>query len=1218
MKDIVPYISPLVESQFPAFYREEGPMFIALVKSYYEWLEQSNNAIYQARKLLEYRDIDQTIDDFIVYFKEETLKNVQFETASNKRLFVKNALDFYRSKGTERSIDLFFKLVYAQPAKVYHPGDDLFKLSDNKWKIPEYLEVNATKYNASYEGKQVTGLISGATAFVENYAIKKKINNQFDTEGNVVRISKEIHVFYITNVRGVFQYGETVVYSGITEPEKAPKLIGSLTELQVIAGASDYVIGDVVELISNTGFNGKALVTSVANVTGQVDFTLIDGGWGYSTSPKIIISDKSLLVNNVLASTGSTTTPFKLFSTLIQPKAYVEFGSLSGTGFQSNDYIYTYTSGDVTSVSRIVTVSTNTSSGTGNLYVSVLSGSIPGVGNTFYNEGNSVYASITLRDDTTATANIMGCSSNNDLLITDIENGVLPIVGEEVYQSNTTHGEWVNAIVNSVTVNAGLTIVSVVNSVGTFLSSQRVKGRSSSSNTYLSSYSTFIGIYDSSETSVISVEVTNIGNGYSNGELVKFTSDSGFGAIGMVQTYGNSSVEKINILNGGSNYITAPSVKIVNTAIAKYFNANTDVSETLDFIYIPNNGFVNAQAIRYGVRETDTALNISIEGENTVLINNRVYYAKIANSLGIQLSIAPSGNAISLTKGLTQNGHSFTEVVSSGTNFAGAANLGSPFDFDNDLYVYAVTSNAVSFNASSDITSNFITLNKKLLTNGSFVTIDKQPFANGQAIVYTVAQGNTKVDLLANNTVYYVKEANNTGIKLSYANGTTIPIVSKLSENGHSFAAYTSAILDTDSEGSLAELRVASLDDEETVELNTDFIGGYNIYGVPYLKIKINSDKTSSLSIGSDAYGFPANPYGNLTSGTIRSMLSKELFTIGTISVLGTVNPGDDYTFDPFVTIIEPVVAGHRRYDQIMTIDGSTNRFSPNENIFTLNRKAFDGSSGNVSSSFIFMNDHPYSNSQPLLYFSDTGYSVVGGLANSTVYYVKSANNSGFSLATSVNGSTIVLTPTASYSKQYVQGNNYEKYGSISQIIDTTTMKVKRLTMFNEINPSSEVYLEGETSKYVVRVVDSIDDKTYSGLNSIVNANTVVANGVVKTLKVIDSGFAYDNKDVMSFQRQDDTEATVGLVKGSNIRQGLGSGYYEGTKGFLSQDKYLHDNDFYQDYSYQIISRIPFDRYSKMLKKVLHVAGTKFFPGVEIESKGDTTLKVTSSTIVVE
>ena len=345
----------------------------------------------------------------------------------------------------------------------------------------------------------------------------------------------------------------------------------------------------------------------------------------------------------------------------MQPKAYVEFDTLTGGSFQSNDYIYTYSSGDLTSVSRIISVSTNTSAATGNMQLSILTGTFPSVGNTFYNEGNSIYADISLRDDTTSTANIMGCSVNNSLLITDIQNGVLPVVGEQVYQSNATHGEWVNAIVNSVTVNAGLTIVSVVNSVGTFLSSQRVLGRSSSSNSNLSSYSTFIGIYDSSETSVISVEITNPGGGYSNGELVTFTSDTGFGAIGMVVANATGNVTSINILNGGSNYVTAPSVKIVNTAIAKYFNANTDVNETLDFISIPNNGFINAQAIRYGVAESNTALNVSIEGENTVLINNRVYYAKIANSLGIQLSTAPSGNAISLSKGLTQNGHSFTD-----------------------------------------------------------------------------------------------------------------------------------------------------------------------------------------------------------------------------------------------------------------------------------------------------------------------------------------------------------------------------------------------------------------------------------------------------------------------------------------------------------------------------------------------------------------------------
>jgi hypothetical protein len=51
-KDIEPYISPLIESQFPSFYREDGTKFITFIKSYYEWLEQSNNVLYQTRKLL--------------------------------------------------------------------------------------------------------------------------------------------------------------------------------------------------------------------------------------------------------------------------------------------------------------------------------------------------------------------------------------------------------------------------------------------------------------------------------------------------------------------------------------------------------------------------------------------------------------------------------------------------------------------------------------------------------------------------------------------------------------------------------------------------------------------------------------------------------------------------------------------------------------------------------------------------------------------------------------------------------------------------------------------------------------------------------------------------------------------------------------------------------------------------------------------------------------
>ena len=46
MKKIESIISPLVENQFPSFYKEEGPQFIAFAKAYYEWME--NNGSYIA------------------------------------------------------------------------------------------------------------------------------------------------------------------------------------------------------------------------------------------------------------------------------------------------------------------------------------------------------------------------------------------------------------------------------------------------------------------------------------------------------------------------------------------------------------------------------------------------------------------------------------------------------------------------------------------------------------------------------------------------------------------------------------------------------------------------------------------------------------------------------------------------------------------------------------------------------------------------------------------------------------------------------------------------------------------------------------------------------------------------------------------------------------------------------------------------------------------
>jgi len=98
------FISPLVEKQFPAFYRSEGPNFVAFIRAYYEWLEQEGNIANKSRSLLEYADIDDTEAEFIRYFRNTYMNAIPATIAADQRLLLKHILDLYRTKGTPRAV----------------------------------------------------------------------------------------------------------------------------------------------------------------------------------------------------------------------------------------------------------------------------------------------------------------------------------------------------------------------------------------------------------------------------------------------------------------------------------------------------------------------------------------------------------------------------------------------------------------------------------------------------------------------------------------------------------------------------------------------------------------------------------------------------------------------------------------------------------------------------------------------------------------------------------------------------------------------------------------------------------------------------------------------------------------------------------------------------------------------------------------------------------
>lgn len=277
MTDTLTQISSQVKHQFPAFYREQGPQFVAFLEAYYEWMEQQGNIIDQSRRLFDTTDIDRTADQYLEHFKAKFMAELPVELIGNQRLFQKHILELYRSKGSVAGLKLLFRLMYNEDVDVYIPSYDIFKASDNVWKQPHYLEVTLVDSLWSFQGKSIRGASSGARAIVENV-------EQKSVDGKV------INLINISNLFGEFAAGESVIYDGLGIAD-APVILGSPVAVVVQVSSPGFTMGDL--LIDADSTRAKKLTAVVSNTyfsIGTIDFRLEDGGTYYSMDAEISIT----------------------------------------------------------------------------------------------------------------------------------------------------------------------------------------------------------------------------------------------------------------------------------------------------------------------------------------------------------------------------------------------------------------------------------------------------------------------------------------------------------------------------------------------------------------------------------------------------------------------------------------------------------------------------------------------------------------------------------------------------------------------------------------------------------------------------------------------------------------------------------------------------------------------------------------------------------------
>lgn len=308
LTDVHDSISVFVQSQFPQIYEsEDGQLFIAFLRAYYEYLEQNDKELGISRDLLEQADIDQTTSTFLKHFKKTYLFSIPEETTVDFPFLIKHIFDLYRSKGSQRALELFFRLVYGVNSDLYLPSEHIFKASDAKFIEPRYIECHEgdTSTLQGLLGSQVEGSKSGATAFVSAIVETRGRNHrkqEFVVEDGTAREyigSGIIHVLFLSQMVGEFVDNEIV-----TNGTQSIRTNGSLSGLSIVYSGPDYELGQelIVEQQNGTAIPGRARVTSLREASGVPRYTLHTKGSGYSTNSffsNVAISDHIVTVENV-------------------------------------------------------------------------------------------------------------------------------------------------------------------------------------------------------------------------------------------------------------------------------------------------------------------------------------------------------------------------------------------------------------------------------------------------------------------------------------------------------------------------------------------------------------------------------------------------------------------------------------------------------------------------------------------------------------------------------------------------------------------------------------------------------------------------------------------------------------------------------------------------------------------------------------------------------
>ena len=335
---------------------------------------------------------------------------------------------------------------------------------------------------------------------------------------------------------------------------------------------------------------------------------------------------------------------------------------------------------------------------------------------------------------------------------------------------------------------------------------------------------------------------------------------------------------------------------------------------------------------------------------------------------------------------------------------------------------------------------------------------------------------------------------------------------------------------------------LSSITNRETVTLITDQVGDFE-------SVVLNAGTIGNAGDnfgGDDDYGMSGSGAENIGT-TLGDAFTPITFTIGTIDSLTLVPGGIDYENDVYSNIENSSILKFNKKDIIFNFPSTVNlSFSINDQI-TQARRVENIANVDITSIIVSNNTGDYA-SEPTL--------------------------------TQVEGNTIAYTAKAKFVKRV--GNDF----------------YFRQLSFYDFDDSKQINFNG----LLVDVTGSTRDANSlpMGGNAVISGQASYGTGQIKDIKLENTGYRFADGETVNIVCDEIGSSSYGnVVATANVRV-LGTGSTEGTwktsSSFISdKNKRIHDNDYYQEYSYDISSSVQQTRYEGLIKETIGVAGTKLF-----------------------